>query len=68
MAQLVARFVRNEEVGGSNPPGSTAVFSTRSSPGRQSSTGALLFLERRICTLRMTPMVPPEDALPRQGA
>ena len=27
MAQLVARFVRNEEVGGSNPPGSTDVLS-----------------------------------------
>ena len=26
MAQLVARLVRNEKVGGSNPPGSTDVM------------------------------------------
>ena len=37
MAQLVARFVRNEEVGGSNPPGST-VYGDFCLPARSSLT------------------------------
>ncbi len=39
MAQLVARFVRNEEVGGSNPPGST-MTALATAPTRRTAMAA----------------------------
>ena len=43
MAQLVARFVRNEEVGGSNPPRSTKCETVHRRVGRFWPFGLLAF-------------------------
>lgn len=65
MAQLVARFVRNEEVGGSNPPGSTGT------EGPEQSLGAFFVLCAHCRLGRAAPSglpfgYPPLGAL-RQG-
>ena len=57
MAQLVARLVRNEKVGGSNPPSSTTGrhpirMSVFCMPGRWSGAGLLCCLWRRWCSGR----------------
>ena len=57
MAQLVARLVRNEKVGGSNPPSSTTGrhpirMSVFCMPGRWSGAGLLCCSWRRWCSGR----------------